>query len=322
MDYLLWLQNLREGTWDVLNTCLYYLSEALGGIFGVIICAVVYWCMDKKAGNRMSMGFAVAYFANQTLKNVCCVYRPSALDSRIRPYGKAVKNATGYSFPSGHTTNATAIFGGMAIWQRKRRWFVVICLIILPVIAFTRNWLGVHTLQDVIVALALASAMLYCMGVLTKFIEKNAAADKWVALGAILLAAIALAFFELKSYPIDYDSNGEILADPFEMKTDCFRSCALLMGFFAGWYIERRWINFDIPSRIKTVILRFVIGLVLVLGLYLGLFPIIFKPLGEHWGKFLKYLFTTLAVTAGYPALFKWFENVRNAKTVKKEEDE
>ncbi len=53
---------------------------------------------------------AISYFAVSV-----CAYRPWIRDVRVLPAGDAIKTATGYSFPSGHTTTATPIYGGLAL---------------------------------------------------------------------------------------------------------------------------------------------------------------------------------------------------------------
>lgn len=72
-----------------------------------------------------------------------------------------------YSFPSGHSTVATATFGALAflLWPRlgtaRRRVVLVattVCLV--GLVAFSRLYLGVHYLSDVLAGLALGAAWL------------------------------------------------------------------------------------------------------------------------------------------------------------------
>lgn len=309
MEYLLFLQNLREGASEFFNTLMYLISDYAGGAFGIIIPALIYWCLDKRAGTFMTMSFSSAYFVNQSIKNICCVYRPSVLYSEIRPYKKAVAGATGYSFPSGHTTNASTVFGGVAVWQRKRRKVLsIFCLLFVAFIAFSRNYLGVHTIWDVLAAAASSFIVMYLCSLLLKFIERNPEKDILVTIIAVVLGVIAIIVFEFKPYPEDVNAAGELLADPYEMKTDCYRSFGLFIGFFVGWLIERRFIRFTTECGAKVKVLRFIVGVAVSLLFYGVLLPIIFEPLGEHIGKLFKYFFTALIVVAGYPALFNFAE--------------
>lgn len=106
MDYLLFLQNLRCASPEAVNLFLLYVSNFTGSVFLMIIPVFVYWCIDKKAGIYMTMCFSIAVFLNQTLKNIFCVLRPHVRWESIVPMDKALDGATGFSFPSGHTTLA------------------------------------------------------------------------------------------------------------------------------------------------------------------------------------------------------------------------
>ena len=113
--------------------------------------AIIYWSLNKSAGIKIAMGYSCAYSINQTIKNIACVPRPWILDSRLKVDSLAEGGATGYSFPSGHTVTAASVFGGVAAWQKKRPFIVVLMAIFTLLVAFSRNWLGCHTLKDVIV---------------------------------------------------------------------------------------------------------------------------------------------------------------------------
>lgn len=63
---------------------------------------------------------------NGAVKLSVCAYRPWIRDSRIVPAGDSKVAATGYSFPSGHTMCATAMYGTTAVWQRKKRKWLAI----------------------------------------------------------------------------------------------------------------------------------------------------------------------------------------------------
>ena len=62
---------------------------------------------DRAAGKRILAGFSLGLFLNGFLELLCCFYRPWIRDSRVFPYGDSKVTATGYSFPSGHSTFAT-----------------------------------------------------------------------------------------------------------------------------------------------------------------------------------------------------------------------
>lgn len=152
IDYLIFLQNLRESTGDFFSPFLSWVSKFAVGFWPIAIMCMVYWVFDRKGGKRILAGFGCGLLMNGLLKLVFCVYRPWIRDPRVEPYGDSKVAATGYSFPSGHSTFATATFGGVGVWARKRNKVISCILFILVILTlFSRNYLGVHTPQDVIV---------------------------------------------------------------------------------------------------------------------------------------------------------------------------
>jgi undecaprenyl-diphosphatase len=67
-----------------------------------------------------------------------------------------------FSFPSGHVTAATAVFGFLAVllWRSKHRGWAVFSASWVFVVAVTRIYLGVHYPSDVLGAMTLASLWL------------------------------------------------------------------------------------------------------------------------------------------------------------------
>ncbi|MBQ8778017.1 MAG: phosphatase PAP2 family protein, partial [Treponema sp.] len=128
MDYLFALQNIRESAPEIINWIFLIISEVfLKG--SVVFVAIIYWSLNKSAGIKIAMGYSCAYSINQTIKNIACVPRPWILDSRLKVDSLAEGGATGYSFPSGHTVTAASVFGGVAAWQKKRPFIVVLMAI-------------------------------------------------------------------------------------------------------------------------------------------------------------------------------------------------
>ena len=175
MEYLLFLQNLRESMPTVINEGILFLSEFMGGTGALAVMALVYWCISKHAGSLMLLNFSGAYMMNQTLKNIFCISRPFIRDSRLQPY----TIATGYSFPSGYTMLGTAVYSSAAIWQKKHKWFVAICALLILLTAFGRNWIGVHTPEDVIVGILVSLAVVFIQYRMLLWLEKSRRRRSW-----------------------------------------------------------------------------------------------------------------------------------------------
>ena len=101
MDYLYFLQNLREEAWSFLNPILLCISEA-GLVIAVFAGFIIYWAFDKQSGKKIICGFALSTAFSNFIKDIFCISRPWISDARLHVDPIASKTATGYSFPSGH----------------------------------------------------------------------------------------------------------------------------------------------------------------------------------------------------------------------------
>lgn len=278
MEYLLFLQHLRESAPAIVNDGILFLSEFVGGTVALAIMALIYWCISKRAGSFMLLNFSCAYMMNQTLKNIFCVSRPFLRDSRIQPY----TSATGYSFPSGHTMLGTAIYSSAAIWQKKHKWFVGLCAFMILFTAFGRNWVGVHTPQDVIVGILVSLAVVFAQYRMLQWLERKPEKDIFVLLFAILWAVVLL-----------------ILVPESE------KPCGIFLGVYFGWFVERRWIRFEVRGTLICRILQYVLGMGFVLAMYKGLLPILSRPFSENIRILFINGFTFFTVTALWPAILR-----------------
>ena len=307
IEYLLALQQFRMGMGEGYENAMVAVTELCAGPALIFVALIVYWCIDKKVGTLATMSFALGNFVNQFIKNLFCVYRPWVLDARVHPAEYALERATGYSFPSGHTVIAGTILGGFAIgaWK-KRKWLAAIFVLVVLLVGFTRNLLGVHTPQDVLVGLALAALMIAVCVWLVAWLEEHRDRDGLFVLGAFALGVIVLLVVSLKPYPMDY-VNGALLVDPADMKKDCFEGVGLFWGFWLGWFCERRWVNFEVKGvPAKRRLLRVAFGAVLAVLVLVGLDPLLKAALGLDWAKLLS----RFIVMFGGVFLVPWLERL------------
>ena len=140
IEYLLWLQNLREASCNVFTPFMMWVSNFSVGEM-LLIPVFVYWCISKRGGMFLMLSLAVSNFLNDIIKMTFCVYRPFMRDARVSPMGH---KPSGYSFPSGHTMTAAPICLGLAILSRKKsRLFSRLCVVMVLLVMFSRNYLGV-----------------------------------------------------------------------------------------------------------------------------------------------------------------------------------
>ena len=118
IEYLLFLQGLREslGFTEVVAK----IFTAMGPL-SLLIPAILFWCFNKRAGLFLMFVSSFGRLINILVKDTFCVYRPWILDSAVNPGAEAMKKASSYSFPSGHTQFAAANFGGLAYFAQTSK---------------------------------------------------------------------------------------------------------------------------------------------------------------------------------------------------------
>lgn len=303
IEYLLLLQRFRIAINDALTPILEPLS-LFAVTYLILVPVFIYWTIDKKKGLYVLATYSLIGFLNSIIKLSVCAYRPWIRDARVVPAGDAIRTATGYSFPSGHTAIAGSIYGGLTKKFKEHKLLVFICMFLLLVTGFTRNYLGVHTPQDVLFALALTWLSLLIIQKLFDYLELNPEKENIILLFIVLFAIAGLVYITFKPYPLDY-VNGELLVSPYKMMNDGYGDTARLIAFCLGRFIERKWIKFK-PTGLNTKgIIVSLIG-VIILGImitYLG--APLDAALGTHWGHFTREFIFVSFMTFIYPFVIK-----------------
>ena len=279
INILLALQEFRNGFGAIFAP---FLSKmTFGGELDTVpvIMAAVYWCFSKAFGAYLLMGWSGTRILNGFLKVTACAYRPWIRDARIIPYGNSIQTATGYSFPSGHSMNAATVYGGVTVRKDMPKILRIVLGLMVLLVAFSRNYLGVHTPQDTLVGVLAGLLVMWLTFKLMQWLETHPEKDVFVASIGIGLAIIVAVYAALKSYPVDYDSNGKILVDGAKMANDTFKCVGWSSAFLAGWVLERRFVNFstDNLSLVRRAT-RLSTGLLLYYVVYL-----IFAQLIKKW---------------------------------------
>ena len=303
IQYLLFLQNFRNGINNALTPFMEMIS-LFAITYLIIVPALVYWCVDKRSGLYTMTSYTLSVAVNAVVKLTACVYRPWIRDSRVLPAGDAITTATGYSFPSGHTTTAAPIYGGLAVstWKTMR-WVSVFCIACVLVTGFSRNYLGVHTPQDVIVATIEGVLALWAMAKLFDYLHKNPGKENlFLGLGVVFCVA-SLVYITVKSYPMDY-VDGKLLVDPQKMMKDGYGDIGRLFALCLGRFIEKTWIRFE-PTCSKRNVAAGLVGAVITCWLIQILSDPMCALLGQHWGCFADKFIIIMFIMAIWPAVMK-----------------
>ena len=311
IDFLLFLQNIRMGTWDIIDK--FFLSITIFGEFWLptIICAITYWCIDYKAGIYLFSMESFNIFIAHFLKMIACVYRPWVLDNRIQPSKLAVPFAKGYSFPSGHSIMSSSVVGGVAYLLKKHKWICTLLIFLVLLIGFSRLWLGVHTPQDVVCGLFIGFCLIFIVSKIVNWAE-NDKKRYWYLLIAtdifVILALVYVYFFN--TYRIDY-VDGQILVDPQHLKYVTTVIYGYSLGLINGCYLCRIFNPFnpkDVP--VKQRIIRGVIGsIILILMLKYVLEYIIMNIISIRYGMIYMFL-VGIFITLIYPIIFSKLKKI------------
>ena len=308
INILLILQEFRNGPGAFLAgffskmTWLCELNTAL------VIMALIYWCVSKEFGAYFLMGFSGNRLVNGMLKVTVCAYRPWIRDARVVPYGDAITTATGYSFPSGHTMNAATIFGGGAVRRDLPKVLRIVLGILVLLVAFSRNYLGVHTPQDVLVGIVAGTLVMWMTVKLMQWIKIHPEKDLLVAGIGVGLAIVVAVYAALKPYPIDLDANGKVLVEGTKMANDTFKGVGWCIAFLTGWILERRFVQFSTDISMIKRITRLTVGLLGYYVVSLIFVPVIKECITGAPGTFLSCYLQMFYVAFIFPWLLKRFE--------------
>ncbi len=242
----------------------------------ISIIAVIYWALDKKFGEYIAYSVLTSVLLNNTIKDIFKMKRPIG-EKGIRTLRE--QTATGYSFPSGHTQNASSFYGAMAIYLKKRVMHIIATIMII-LVGFSRLYLGVHYPKDVIVGGILGVlTSLICYKLYNKFENK------------MLLYVITFVIF--------------IPVLTFAHSADFIKGMGTYLGFIIGIYIEKKYVNFSVEGSTGNKIIRVLLGILILLTLQVGLKVLL--PSATIF-SFIRYLLISLTGIGIYPMVFKKFK--------------
>ena len=295
MQVLYALESIRTPWLDTVMAAITHLGEET--VF-MVAALFVFWCVSKRHGYYLlAVGFAGTVL-NQFLKLLFRIPRPWVLDSNFTIVESARAQATGYSFPSGHTQNAVGTFGGIARFTR-RRWVRIVCIVIAVLVPFSRMYLGVHTPLDVGVAAVTAVALLF---LLYPIMERSDSHHGVMAavIGVMLALAVGyLLFVSLYRFPADVDADN--LSHGVE---NAWKLLGATVGLLAAWWLDVRFVHFDTRAVWYVQLIKLVGGLVLLLAIRAVLKAPLAALLGAGVGGAVRYAVMVLFAGVVWPMTF------------------
>lgn len=304
MEFLKWLQEIRNPVCDAIFSFITMFGEET--IF-ILVGLVFYWCISKKQGYYLLSIGLIGTVLNQFLKLIFRIPRPWVQDESFSIVEAAREQATGYSFPSGHTQNAVGIFGGIALWN-KNKVTKVLCIALCILVPFSRMYLGVHTPLDVGVSCLLALIMVFGFYPLLR-----KAADE-IKVMRILFAVMTvfsiafLVFVHIYKFPENVDT--ENLAHGTET---AYKMLGVILGLWISFEIDTKYVNFKTASVWWIQILKLVVGVLPVLAIKSGLKAPLYLILGnEFLADGLRYFLIAIFAGIVWPTTFKIWNKLAN----------
>jgi hypothetical protein len=254
-----------------------------------------------------------------------------ALFASPRPYWvsgqvQALSEDSSFGVPSAHAQNAVAIWGLIAA-RVKERWAWVMALVLAFFIGFSRLYLGVHFVHDVLlgwlIGLVLLLAFIKFWDPLTSWVRQKTTGQQVTMAFGISLLMIVLGLWSsvpLNAYvfPVEWTDNAlraGPLPDP--VSTERFFTSA---GTFFGLALGAAWIaargGYLASGPLEKRALRYVIGLLGILVFWYGLGAVF--PRGDTLVplvlRYMRYTLVGLWITAGAPWLFFHFKLANQPK--------
>ncbi|SKA69458.1 undecaprenyl-diphosphatase [Eubacterium uniforme] len=294
MEVLEFFQDIRN---PFLTFLFRLLSYAASEIIVIVAVCVLVWCVDKKLGYRLIFGFYISAILVWSIKIICRVPRPWVRSKNIKPVKSALSDATGYSFPSGHTQSASSFYGTFAYVARKNITKILLILLIIGV-AFSRMYLGVHTPLDVSMGFLISIVATYAFNdLLDRGIIYKARQEALLFL--LLFVSLCLTAFGVICVQTNYIDT--------ENAYDFFKMIGISYGLSIGWYLESTKLDFKTDNKsIKEKAIILIVGLVIMLLIKSGIKHIFGETLLID---VIRYFIVILFATYIYPLIF---ENIHN----------
>jgi membrane-associated phospholipid phosphatase len=248
-----------------------------------LFCVVffLYWNVDRRVGARLALLFIFSTFINIAAKVISNQPRPYMVNAQIQQ----LASAQGGGLPSGHTQAVTVVWLFLAFRYRKR-WLVALAMTMLLLVPLSRVYLGVHYPTDLLGGYVIGLALLGIW-------HLAAHIERWLLRRARLWALLLITVLPILA----------ILSAGYGEDASLILGAGT--GFVLGLALERRWLHYDCSGSVRQQLLRFALGAIPALLLFLGgnspVMVIFHVPLV----RFSYYTLLGLWVALGAPWLFQ-----------------
>ncbi len=302
MEILHALEHIRFPLLNEIMLLITHLGEETAFLVAALI---VFWCVDKYQGYYILGVGLFGNMANQFLKITCRVSRPWVKDPTLNTLEAAKPEATGYSFPSGHSQTAEGYLGCLVETQ-KNKIFRAVCIALMVLVPFSRIYVGVHSLSDILVGSGMALGMVALLKPLLLANHKNI---PWV-FGAMWGLNVAyLLYVQLFDFPADLQlHNYESAVKNGYTFLGCFS------GVLVVYLVDEKKFRFRTDAIWWAQILKVLLGLGAVLAIKVGAKPVLEAILPVHPARAVRYFLIVILAGIVWPLTFEWFSKLGRNK--------
>lgn len=303
MDFLRLLASVRNPVLDAVMSGVTYFGSEIAFMAAALL---LFWCIDKRQGYYVFLVGAVGTICNQFLKLAFRIPRPWVLDPEFQIVEAARADATGYSFPSGHTQNVVGTTASLFAC-RKEKWVRVVCVILMLLVPFSRMYLGVHTPLDVGVAFVTALALAAALYPAFRTEARAKRATPWLLLGALALCGGYLLYAAAQAR-CDWPAGSEDRSNITHGLKNAYTMTGALLGFLIVHFVDEKKLHFDVRAPFWGQVLKLVLGLALILGIKAGLKPPLLALFaGSQAESFVRYFLIVIFAGIVWPLTFPFF---------------
>lgn len=276
MEYMLEMlekiQLMRNPFFDRLFIGITILGEEY---FAIAVICLILWCVNKKAGYRIGFAYTTSWILNSSLKEIVHIPRPFELDKNIIPLRP--ETATGFSFPSGHTQSIASLSTAVAS-DFPRKWLYTSGAILILFMAWSRLYLGVHTLMDVTGGALIGIVWIYAANKLFDYVERTGRKSAFLIIGVPML--LGMVFIQTNDY---------------------YKIAGTFTGLMLGYILDSVYINYEVRGHGWQRLLNFLMGILILLLIK----SFAKKVLGESLpADYLRYFLMGIWITVFAPILF------------------
>lgn len=306
MEILRFFESIRNPVLDTFFSLITHLGEET--VF-IVVGLLFFWCINKKHGYYiLSVGF-IGTVANQFLKLWFRIPRPWVKDPDFTIVESARAEATGYSFPSGHTQSSVGMFCSIARCN-KNKIVRAVCIALCVLVPVSRLYLGVHTPLDVGVSVVIALVLCFGFYPFFKKADEKPFFMRLLFLGMLVLCVGYVLFTELYPFPQDIDVNNyqSGLSNGYKM-------LGCVLGLILTFEIDTRYTKFNTKAVWWAQIIKLVAGFIpVILIKSLLKEPLLALFNGHNVANAVRYFLITAFAGTLWPMTFRWFGKLGDKK--------